>query len=205
MSLQGPNHVLLVRHGPTEWSSLGRHTGRTDVELTERGLELTQGLRPLLYRLIDSRHADPPQPPLVFSSPLKRCLDTARMALPEFEAEEVQQLIEVDYGEYEGLTTATILERHPGWDLFRDSCPGGESMAAVSARCDSVIAKMERVATGRAVVLFTHGHFSRALTSRMLGLPVTAASALYNETATIGVLDNRRGELVLTGWNISAG
>jgi probable phosphoglycerate mutase len=142
---------------------------------------------------------------LVFTSPLRRCRRTAELALPEFEAEEVQQLIEVDYGDYEGLTTATILERQPGWDLFADGCPGGESMAAVSARCDSVIAKLERVAAGRTVVLFTHGHLSRALTTRMLGLPITAASTIYNETATIGVLDNRRGQLVLTGWNMSAG
>jgi probable phosphoglycerate mutase len=204
VSQQGPNHVLLVRHGPTEWSALGRHTGRTDVDLTDRGLELTQGLRPLLYRLIDSRHADPPQPPLVFTSPLRRCRRTAELALPEYEAVELTQLIEVDYGDYEGLTTATIFERHPGWELFTDGCPGGESMAAVSARCDAVIAKLERVATGRTVVLFTHGHLSRALTTRMLGLPISAASAIYNETATIGVLDNRRGQLVLTGWNISA-
>lgn len=204
MSQPGPNHVLIVRHGPTDWSAQGRHTGRTDIELTERGLEMTEALRPLIYRLIDSRHADPPQPPMVFTSPLQRCRQTARLALPEFDPDEVQQLIEVDYGEYEGLTTAAIMERHPGWELFADGCPGGESIAAVSARCDAVIAKLERMATGRAVVLFTHGHFSRALTARMLGLPVTAASTLYNETATVGVLDNRRGQLVLTGWNIAA-
>jgi probable phosphoglycerate mutase len=194
----------LVRHGPTEWSAQGRHTGRTDIPLTDRGRELTQGLRPLLYRLMDNRHSDPPQPPLVFTSTLLRSRETAETALPEFEAEETHQLSEVDYGDYEGLTTAQIVERNPGWDLFRDGCPGGESVAQISARCDSFIAKMERMANGRTVVAFTHGHFSRALTARLLGLPASAGSALYNETATIGVIDARRGELVLTGWNIAA-
>ncbi len=96
-----------------------------------------------------------------------------------------------------------IMERNPQWNLFTQGCPGGESIAAVSARCDSFIAKMERMATGRTVVAFTHGHFSRILTARMLGLPAAAGSVFYNETATVGVLDHRRGELVLTGWNIA--
>jgi broad specificity phosphatase PhoE len=192
-----------VRHGATGWSALGRHTGRTDVELTDQGREQTLLLRTTLYRLIDNRHADPPQPPMVFTSTLLRARQTAELAMPEAEAEEAHQLVEVDYGDYEGLTTAQIHERDPDWDLFKQGCPGGESMAAVTARCDSFIAKMERMASGRTVVAFTHGHFSRILTARMLGLPGAAGSVFYNETATIGVLDHRRGELVLTGWNIA--
>jgi probable phosphoglycerate mutase len=139
----------------------------------------------------------------VFASSLARARQTAELAMHECEIEEAHQLVEVDYGEYEGLTSVQILERNPQWNLFVDGCPGGESIAAVAARCDSFIAKMERVATGRTVVAFTHGHFSRILTARMLGLPPSAGSAFYNETATIGVLDHRRGDLVLTGWNIS--
>ena len=158
----------------------------------------------MLYRLIDSRHADPPSPPIVFSSTLERARQTAALAMPEVEIQEAHQLVEVDYGEYEGLTTAQIMERDPEWNLFTMGCPGGESIAAVSARCDSFIAKMERMATGRTVVAFTHGHFSRILTARMLGMAASAGSAFYNETATIGVLDHRRGSPVLTGWNISA-
>jgi probable phosphoglycerate mutase len=199
----GPDLVLLVRHGATEWSAQGRHTGRTDIDLTERGREQTKAMRTTLYRLIDSRHADPPSPPIVFSSTLARARQTAELAMPEVEIQEAHQLVEVDYGEYEGLTTAQILERDPDWDLFTMGCPGGESIAAVSARCDSFIAKMERMASGRTVVAFTHGHFSRILTARMLGMAASAGSAFYNETATIGVLDHRRGDLVLTGWNIS--
>ena len=199
----GPHLVLLVRHGATEWSASGRHTGRTDVDLTEHGHEQTMMLRNVLYRLIDSRHTDPPQPPMVFTSTLKRARQTAALAMPEADPEEAHQLVEVDYGDYEGLTSAQIHDKNPDWDLFKDGCPGGESMAAVSARCDSFIAKMERMASGRTVVVFTHGHFSRILTARMLGLPGSAGSVLYNETATVGVLDHRHGELVLTGWNIS--
>lgn len=203
MSHPGPDLVLLVRHGATEWSSLGRHTGRTDIELTERGREQTMALRTVLYRMIDARHSsDPPQPPIVFTSTLLRARQTAAIAMPEAEPEEAHQLVEVDYGDYEGLTATQIRERNPDWNLFVDGCPGGESMAAVSARCDSFIAKMERMATGRIVVAFTHGHFSRILTARMLGLPAAAGSAFYNDTATVAVLDHRRGDLVLTGWNI---
>lgn len=170
--------------------------------MTEAGREQTRLLRTVLYRLIDSRHADPPQPPMVFTSTLMRAKQTAALAMPEAEAEEAHQLVEVDYGDYEGLTLAQIHERDPEWNLFTQGCPGGESMAAVAARCDSFIAKMERMASHRTVVAFTHGHFSRILTARMLGLPATAGSVLYNETATVAVLDHRRGELVLTGWNI---
>ncbi|MCU1359852.1 MAG: acid phosphatase, partial [Ilumatobacteraceae bacterium] len=188
----GPDLVLLVRHGATEWSALGRHTGRTDVDLTEQGRQQTKALRTILYRLIDSRHTDPPQPPMVFTSTLNRARQTAALAMPEADAEEAHQLVEMDYGDYEGLTSAQIHQKDPDWDLFTQGCPGGESMAAVSARCDSFIAKMERMAAGRTVVAFTHGHFSRILTARMLGLPASAGRVFYNETATVGVLDHRR-------------
>jgi broad specificity phosphatase PhoE len=182
----------------------GRHTGRTDLHLTELGRAQTIALRPVLYRLIDSRHAgDPPQPPLVFASTLTRARQTAELAMPEADIEEAHQLVEMDYGDYEGLTTPQIHQKNPGWNLFVDGCPGGESMAAVGARCDSFIAKMERMAAGRTVVAFTHGHFSRILTARMLGLPASSGAVFYNETATIAVLDFRRGDLVLTGWNIA--
>jgi probable phosphoglycerate mutase len=95
--------------------------------------------------------------------------------------------------------------RQPGWSLFTDGCPGGESVTSITARCDSFIAKIERMASGRPVVAFTHGHLSRALAARLLDVPVQAASGFYNETATVGVFDHRRGALVLTGWNLTAG
>lgn len=192
--------MLLIRHGETTWAAQGRHTGRTDIELTEAGRDQSRRLGAIIERLLDGRGQ-----PVVFTSPLARARDTAALAMPRVEATETDLLFEVDYGQYEGLTGEEIGERHPGWSVFADGCPGGESVAAVAARCDSFIAKAERMAPGRPVVAFSHGHLSRALTARVLGLPVPGAGAFYNDTATIAVFDHRKGVLVLTGWNLSAG
>jgi broad specificity phosphatase PhoE len=197
---KGPALVLLVRHGETEWSASGRHTGRTDVELTPAGREQARKVGPLLGKLLEQRGAT--ERPMVVTSPLLRARHTAELALPNLPADELPQIIEVDYGDYEGLTAAEIRSRVPGWTLFTHGCPGGESLSAVGARCDSFVAKMERVASGRTVIAFTHGHLSRILTARMLGLPADAGAAFHNDTATVAVLDHRRDDLVLTGWNI---
>lgn len=140
--------------------------------------------------------------PLVFTSPLQRARHTASIALPRADVTVADALAEFDYGQYEGLTSTEILERDPEWDLFSTGCPGGESPHQVAARCDSFIAKLERTAAGRAVVAFTHGHLSRILTVRLLGLPVGAAAALWNETASVGVINVHRGRFVLVGWNL---
>jgi broad specificity phosphatase PhoE len=140
----------------------------------------------------------------VFTSPLRRAADTAALVLPRHEAVVAEALLEVDYGMYEGLTTAQIFEQNPGWVLFRDGCPGGENINQVVARCDSFIAKLERMAVGRTVVVFSHGHLSRLLTTRLLQLPVESAAAFYNETASVGVFDARRDRFVLVGWNRQA-
>jgi len=192
--------VLLVRHGETDWSARGCHTGRTDVPMTEAGIAQAQRLRDTLAALLRTR-----PDPLVFTSPLMRASETARLALPDRPAEETHLLLELDYGEYEGLTADDIRTRVPDWNLFTDCAPGGESVPAAAARCDSFIAKLERMGAGRTVVAFTHGHFSRILTTRLLGLPIAAAAVLHNETASIGLLDHRRDRLVLTGWNILSG
>ena len=142
------------------------------------------------------------QEPLVFTSPLERAARTAEQALPHLRAEPVPALMEYDYGVYEGLTSSEILERDPTWDLFATGCPGGESIMQVSARCDSFIAKLERVGAGRAIVAFTHGHLSRILTARMLNLPASGGASLWNDTATVGVINEHRGKLVLVGWNL---
>ncbi len=198
--------VLLVRHGATSWSSSGRHTGRSDIDMTDFGRDQTRRLRPLLHRILDERvERGERVEPTVFTSPLSRARETAELALPDIAAEPVPMLAEVDYGDYEGLTVAEIRGDHPGWTLFSDGCPGGENPAAVTARCDSFIAKMERVAPGGIVVAFTHGHLSRALTVRLLGLGLGAAGTLYNDTASIAVIEDRRGDLVLTGWNLTGG
>jgi probable phosphoglycerate mutase len=122
--------------------------------------------------------------------------------MPDHEATVVDALAEYDYGRYDGLTSTEILEQDPAWNLFTSGCPGGESPHQVAARCDSFIAKLERTAGGRAVVAFTHGHLGRILTARLLGLGVEAAAGLWNETASVGVINLHRGRFVLVGWNI---
>jgi probable phosphoglycerate mutase len=188
----------VVRHGATEWSTIGRHTGRTDLELTAQGRAQALAVAPLLESVID-------QPdPLVFTSPLRRAAATAALALPQYEATVADSLVEFDYGAYEGLTTPQIFDRDAGWNLFRHGSPGGETANQVVARCDSFIAKLERMAVGRVVVAFTHGHLSRILAMRLLQLPTESAAALYNETASVGVMDARRDRFVLVGWNRQA-
>lgn len=187
-----------MRHGATEWSVSGRHTGRTDLPLTALGVQQATGAGDVLRRWIGDAE------PLVFTSPLQRAASTAALALPGHPAEEVPALMEYDYGSYEGLTTSQILDRDPEWDLFGHGCPGGESILQVTARCDAFTAKLERVAVGRVVVAFTHGHLSRILTARVLGLPPSTAAGLWNDTASVAAINLHRGKLVLVGWNITA-
>ncbi|MFT3855027.1 MAG: histidine phosphatase family protein [Ilumatobacteraceae bacterium] len=190
-----PVMILLVRHGATEWSVTGRHTGRSDKPLTDVGIEQAERAGELIGRILGGRSA------LVFTSPLQRARHTAALAMPHNDATVVDALAEYDYGQYEGLTAAEIAERQPGWNLFVDGCPGGESLMQVSARCDSFIAKLERTAAQRAVVAFTHGHLSRVLTCRLLGLDPVNARLFENDTASVGTIAPKRGQLVLDGWN----
>ena len=193
-----PSLILLVRHGATEWSEAGRHTGRTDIALTELGVRQATAVGPVICKLLGGVE------PLVFTSPLQRAAHTAELALPGIEATVVDSLMEYDYGQYEGRTSSEILDLQPDWDLFSTGCPGGEGPQQVAARCDSFGAKLERIASGRAVVAFTHGHLSRILTARLLGLPASAGAALYNETASVGMINVHRARWVLVGWNIQA-
>ncbi|MEQ1872418.1 MAG: histidine phosphatase family protein [Ilumatobacteraceae bacterium] len=193
-----PALILLVRHGATEWSVAGRHTGRTDLPLTDAGEQQAIALTPLLTRMLAGFE------PMVFTSPLERAARTAELALPGYEAERVPAIQEYDYGDYEGLTSTEILTRDPSWNLFEGGCPGGESGPQVATRCDEFRDEILRVAPGRAVVAFTHGHLSRILTARLLHLPANTAGSLWNDTATVGVIDEHRGRLVMVGWNLRA-
>lgn len=193
-----PSLVLLVRHGATDWSVSGQHTGRTDLPLTPQGEDQARRIGPVIQSWLGD------QQPVVYTSPLQRAARTAELAMPRHRAEPVDALVEFDYGNHEGLTTTQILERDPEWNLFASGCPGGESIMQVTARCDSFIAKLERTASGRAVVAFTHGHLSRLLTTRLLGLPAVAAAAMWNDTASLAAIDTHRGRLVLVGWNVTA-
>ncbi|HEX3087411.1 MAG TPA: histidine phosphatase family protein [Ilumatobacteraceae bacterium] len=196
--ISGPSLILLVRHGATEWSESGMHTGRTDLPLTEKGRHQADRLPPLLATLSEGAL------PIVFASPLQRAFETARRGVPGVEPTVVDALAEYDYGEYEGLTSAEIEERHPGWNLFYDGCPGGESLHQVVARCDGFVAKLERTAAGRTAIVFTHGHLSRILTTRLVGLEPQAGAVLQNDAASVGVITDKRGQYVIVGWNIRA-
>jgi probable phosphoglycerate mutase len=182
--------LLLARHGETEWSVNGRHTGRTDLPLTERGQERARMLVvPLAMRELR----------LVLTSPLRRAVETCELAGLGAQAEVRDDLHEWDYGDYEGLTTPQIRERRPDWYLWRDGCPGGESAADVGRRVDRVVAEL-READGDAA-LFAHGHVLRVLTARWLGLDPEKGALFALATATLSVLGWERETAVIRVWN----
>ncbi len=182
--------IWLARHGETEWSRSRRHTGRTDIPLTATGVQQARSLAP---RLAGVDFA------LVLCSPLRRALDTARLA--GFDPQLDDRLLEMDYGEYEGITTADIREGRPGWDLWTDDCPGGEDAQAVGARMDSLIAERIEAADGT-VLCFGHGHALRILAARRLGLPAREGRALKLETAAIGVIGAEHERPALERWGV---
>jgi broad specificity phosphatase PhoE len=182
--------VVLVRHGETEWSRDGRHTGRSDVPLTEVGRRQAERLRGVLGEWRFDR---------VLSSPLSRALDTCRLAGFGERAELSDALLEWDYGEYEGLTTPQIREMRPGWNLWRDGCPGGESTADVGARVDSIVGELQ--GSEGDVALFAHGHVLRVLAARWVELAPEAAARFWLATATISVLGFERETAAIRRWN----
>jgi probable phosphoglycerate mutase len=171
------SEVYLARHGETAWSLDGRHTGKTDLPLTDRGERNAVNLRDRLRGLTFSR---------VMTSPRTRARRTCELAGFATTAHVLPDLAEWDYGAYEGRRTAEIREERPGWYLFRDGCPGGESVADVGARADRVIASL-REAGGRAL-LFGHAHFFRVLAARWIGLPPEDACHLLLGTASLSIL-----------------
>jgi broad specificity phosphatase PhoE len=180
--------VWLLRHAETEWSRTGRHTGRTDVPLTEAGRERARALRD---RLAGRTFA------LVLSSPLSRARATAELA--GLEPQLRDDLVEFDYGEYEGITTAEIRERRPGWDLWRDGSPGGETAEQVGRRVDRVIE--EALAAGGDVAVVAHGHVLRALAARWVEQPAAFGGRLALDTGAISVLGFEREARVIRHWN----
>ncbi len=184
------NQVWVVRHGETEWSASGRHTGTTDVPLTDGGVAEAQAIAPRL-----ARHAFA----LVLSSPLQRARDTCRLAGFGDVATYTDDAVEWDYGDYEGRTTAEIREKVPGWSLWHEGVPGGETVAEVGARADLVIARL-RAAGGDGLV-FSHGHFLRVLAARWVALEPDGGSRFALSPATIGVLGWEREAPVVERWN----
>jgi broad specificity phosphatase PhoE len=182
--------IALVRHGETEWSRDRKHTGRTDIPLTETGRREAEMLRDALAGRGFVR---------VLSSPLSRALETCRLAGLGDQAELTDDLREWDYGEYEGITTAEIREGRPDWYLWRDGCPGGETAADVGRRSDRVIASLSGVEGD--VALFAHGHVLRVLTARWLGLGPEAGALFKLDTGTLSALGYERETRVITRWN----
>jgi broad specificity phosphatase PhoE len=182
--------VWLVRHAETEWSTSGRHTGRTDVPLTDAGRERA---RELGTRLGGHAFA------LVLVSPLERARETARLAGLGDAAQVRDDLLEWDYGDYEGITTPDIRVERPDWYLWRDGVPNGESADEVSARCDRVIAEI--LAAAGDVAVFAHGHVLRALSARWVQEPVSFGGRLYLSTGSLCVLGFEREVRVIRLWN----
>jgi len=184
--------VYLARHGETAWTITGQHTGRTDIRLTARGEHNALSLAQRLQGAVFAR---------VLTSPLSRARRTCELAGFGGQAEIDADLQEWDYGQYEGRRTADIRQERPGWDLFRDGCPGGESVEVVGARADRVIARL-RAVDGH-VLLFSHGHLLRVLAARWLGLPAGAARHFVLSTAALSILgyEHTQDEPALRLWN----
>jgi len=187
MSIQ---RVFLIRHGETEWSLSGQHTGMTDIPLTENGRTMPRLLAPILAKVTFAR---------IFTSPLKRARETCELAGLGERAEIDHDLVEWNYGDYEGLTTKEIHAKTPDWMLFRDGCPGGDGPEDVARRVDSVIGRVRAVEGD--VALFAHGHVFRVFVARWIGLQATAGCHFVLDTATVGVLSYYRGVPAIKRWN----
>jgi broad specificity phosphatase PhoE len=182
--------IFLVRHGETEWSANGRHTSRTDLELTEQGRERALALR---SQLANHRFS------VVLCSPLLRARETCELAGFGEVAVVDDGLKEWDYGEYEGLTTPQIRERNPCWSLWRDGCPGGETPEQVAARADRVIERLR--GTAEDSLAFAHGHILRVLTARWLTMEPAAGARFALRAGAVSVLGYERETEVIASWN----
>lgn len=182
--------VFAIRHGETAWSLSGQHTGTTDIPLTENGRRVAARLRPVLV---------PHHFAAVFTSPLQRARDTCALAGLGAQAEIDPDLIEWNYGEYEGTTSATIHQTAPDWQIFHDGAPGGESPWQVGTRVDRLIARIRTVQGD--VALFSHGHLLRVLVARWIGFPPSAGEHFLLDTGSLCVLDAYRGVPAIKVWN----
>ena len=185
--------IYLARHGETAWSLSGQHTGVTDLPLTERGERNARRLGERLKGLSFAK---------VLTSPLQRAERTCELAGFGAAAEIDRDLLEWNYGEYEGRRTAEILAERPGWQLFHDGCPGGESPDEIGARADRVVSRLRAIRGD--VLLFSSGHFLRVLAARWLGLEPGAGRYFLLSTASLGTLayeHNDRSEPVIRLWN----
>lgn len=185
--------LCLIRHGETEWSRAGRHTGKTDLPLTEHGAAMARSLRPYLATTPFA---------LVLTSPMRRARDTCALAGLETHAQISADLSEWDYGEYEGRSSADIRKDAPDWNVFRDGCPGGETPGQVSDRADRLIAGA--LAVEGSIALFSHGQFGCALAARWIGLAILEGQHFALDPASVSVLGPKPGHPhmpVIGQWN----
>lgn len=184
--------ITLVRHGETEWSLSGQHTGRSDIPLTAKGEEAARGLAARLQGV---------QASAVWTSPSQRARNTCSLAGFSANAVIKDDLAEWDYGAYEGVTTKEILKTRPGWQLFRDGCPNGETAADTGTRADRIIAELR--ALNVPVLIFSSSHFLRVLAARWLSLPPEDGAKFVLDTASISVLGYEHDvtEPVIRRWN----
>jgi probable phosphoglycerate mutase len=185
--------IVLVRHGETEWSRDGKHTGRTDIPLSARGCKQAEVLGAVLRNRAFAR---------VLTSPLARAAETSRLAGFGDRAEERDELMEWDYGAYEGRRTVDIRKERPGWSLWEDGVPEGETAGEAGERVDRLIAELSKVEGD--VLVFAHGHLLRVLAARWIGLDPGAGRLFALDPATISVLGYERETPVIRVWNASA-
>jgi len=188
--------IYFIRHGETDWSLSGQHTGSSEIPLNEDGEAKARQLKDTLRGVQFDR---------VFVSPRGRARQTYELSGVKVPAEVEPDLAEWDYGDYEGLKTKEILAKRPDWNLFLHGCPGGESPEQVSARADRLVAQLKQM-TGN-IALYSHGHFGRVLGARWVGYPVPAAQHLLLSTASVSILGFEHhsvDEPTLTLWNMVA-
>lgn len=187
--------LFLIRHGQTEWSVSGQHTGMTDLPLTDEGRRQSASAGPIISRLLEGR-----QFAAIYSSPLQRARDTAALALGVSAVPVIcDELREYQYGELEGLTPQQIRERIPGWDIWRDGCPGGETTEEVGARADAFLERCNDVT--EPVAAFSHGHMIRILGARALGLAASDGQLFTLSTAATCVIKDYHGKRCIAAWN----
>lgn len=188
--------IILVRHGQTEWSKLGQHTGRTDIGLTERGRNEATLVGPTLQGW-EFAH--------VHSSPLSRALDTAKLATRGRDIHVDDNLMEWDYGPYEGRTNEEIQQDEPGWSKWSSPIEGGESAYDVGVRADQAIEGLVAAAQDGPVLVFAHGHFIAIFIARWLGFDAAAGKRFIIQTATVSQLGTKRGDRVIKALNHRCG
>ncbi len=190
--------LLILRHAATAWTVTGQHTGRTDLELSAEGEAEARAAAAVFAEVLGPGGAVA----AVHSSPLKRAVRTAELVLgetPELILD--AELAEFDYGHFEGLTPAQIQARAPGWSLWKDGCPGGESMEQATLRVDGFIARLRAGDPDRTVCAVSHGHLSRVLAARLLGLPASEGRLFAIGTCALSDFREQAGRFQLAAWN----